>query len=43
MKVKKRDGSLEEMRYDKITKRISVLCHDLNMEYIDLKSNTRNI
>jgi ribonucleoside-diphosphate reductase alpha chain len=23
------------MRYDKITKRISVLCHDLNMEYID--------
>jgi ribonucleoside-diphosphate reductase alpha chain len=35
MKVKKRDGSLEEMRYDKITKRISVLCHDLNMEYID--------
>ena len=35
MKVKKRDGSLEEMRYDKITKRISILCHDLNMEYID--------
>jgi ribonucleoside-diphosphate reductase alpha chain len=23
------------MRYDKITKRISILCHDLNMEYID--------
>jgi ribonucleoside-diphosphate reductase alpha chain len=35
MKVKKRDGSLEEMRYDKITKRINVLCYDLNMEYID--------
>ena len=35
MKVKKRNGELEEMRYDKITKRISVLCHDLNMEYID--------
>ena len=35
MKVKKRDGSFEEMRYDKITKRISALCHDLNMEYID--------
>lgn len=35
MKVKKRDGSLEEMRYDKITKRISALCHDLNLEYID--------
>ncbi len=35
MKVKKLDGSLEEMRYDKITKRISILCHDLNMEYID--------
>jgi ribonucleoside-diphosphate reductase alpha chain len=35
MKVKKRDGSLEEMRYDKITKRISILCHDLNMDYID--------
>jgi hypothetical protein len=35
MKVKKRDGSLEEMRYDKITKRISALCHDLNLDYID--------
>lgn len=35
MKVKKRDGSLEEMRYDKITRRISVFCSDLNMEYID--------
>lgn len=35
MKVKKRDGSLEEMRYDKITRRISVFCGDLNMEYID--------
>jgi ribonucleoside-diphosphate reductase alpha chain len=23
------------MRYDKITKRISALCHDLNMEYVD--------
>ena len=31
MKVKKRNGELEEMRYDKITKRIIVLCHDLNM------------
>jgi ribonucleoside-diphosphate reductase alpha chain len=35
MKVRKRNGELEEMRYDKITKRISALCHDLNMEYID--------
>jgi ribonucleoside-diphosphate reductase alpha chain len=35
MKVKKRDGSLEEMRYDKITRRISALCGDLNLEYID--------
>jgi ribonucleoside-diphosphate reductase alpha chain len=35
MKVKKRNGELEEMRYDKITKRISALCHDLNLEYID--------
>ena len=35
MKVKKRNGELEEMRYDKITKRISALCNDLNMEYID--------
>lgn len=35
MKVKKRDGSLEEMRYDKITRRISIFCEDLNMEYID--------
>ena len=35
MKVKKRDGTLEEMRYDKITRRISVFCSDLNLEYID--------
>lgn len=35
MKVLKRDGTLEEMRYDKITKRISALCDDLNMEYVD--------
>jgi len=35
MKVKKRDGSLEEMRYDKITRRITIHCEDLNMSYID--------
>ena len=35
MKVKKRDGSLEEMRYDKITRRIQFFCDDLNLEYID--------
>ena len=35
MKVKKRDGSLEEMRYDKITRRISALCSDLNIDYVD--------
>jgi len=35
MKVKKRDGSLEEMRYDKITRRIQNFCDDLNLEYID--------
>lgn len=35
MKVKKRDGSLEEMRYDKITRRLTIHCEDLNMEYID--------
>jgi len=35
MKVKKRDGSLEEMRYDKITKRIQYFCDDLDTEYID--------
>ena len=35
MKVKKRNGSLEEMRYDKITRRISALCSDLNLEYVD--------
>ena len=35
MKVLKRDGTLEEMRYDKITKRISALCDDLNMDYVD--------
>jgi ribonucleoside-diphosphate reductase alpha chain len=35
MKVKKRDGSLEEMRYDKITRRINVFCNDLDLEYVD--------
>lgn len=35
MKVKKRDGSLEEMRYDKITRRIQYFCNDLNIEFID--------
>ena len=35
MKVKKRDGSLEEMRYDKITKRIQFFCDDLDKDYID--------
>ena len=35
MKVKKRDGSLEEMRYDKITRRIQHFCDDLNTEFID--------
>lgn len=35
MKVKKRDGSLEEMRYDKITRRIQNFCDDLNLEYVD--------
>ena len=35
MKVKKRDGSLEEMRYDKITRRIQHFCDDLDIEYVD--------
>lgn len=35
MKVRKRDGSLEEMRYDKITRRIQHFCDDLNLEYVD--------
>jgi len=35
MKVLKRDGTLEEMRYDKITRRISAICDDLNMNYVD--------
>jgi len=35
MKVKKRDGSFEEMRYDKITKRMQYFCDDLNIEYVD--------
>ena len=35
MKVLKRDGTLEEMRYDKITKRISAICDGLNMDYVD--------
>ena len=35
MKVKKRDGSLEDMRYDKITKRIQYFCDDLDTNYID--------
>jgi ribonucleoside-diphosphate reductase alpha chain len=35
MKVKKRDGSLEEMRYDKITRRMQYFCDDLDIEYVD--------
>lgn len=35
MKVKKRNGSFEEMRYDKITKRITNLCDGLNMDFVD--------
>ena len=35
MKVKKRDGSLEEMRYDKITRRMQYFCDDLDNEYVD--------
>jgi ribonucleoside-diphosphate reductase alpha chain len=35
MKVLKRSGSLEEMRYDKITRRIYALCNDLNLDYVD--------
>ena len=35
MKVKKRDGSLEEMRYDKITRRMQYFCDDLDSEYVD--------
>ena len=35
MKVKKRDSSLEEMRYDKITRRIQHFCYDLDIEYVD--------
>jgi len=35
MKVKKRDGSFEEMRYDKITRRMQYFCDNLNIEYID--------
>ena len=35
MKVKKRDSSLEEMRYDKITRRIQHFCDDLDIEYVD--------
>ena len=35
MKVTKRDGSSEEMRYDKITRRIQFFCDDLNLEYVD--------
>lgn len=35
MKVKKRDGSFEEMRYDKITRRITIFCDDLNMQFVD--------
>lgn len=35
MKVKKRDGSFEEMRYDKITRRMHYFCDDLDIEYVD--------
>ena len=35
MKVTKRDGSFEEMKYDKITRRIQQLCDDLSIDHID--------
>jgi ribonucleoside-diphosphate reductase alpha chain len=35
MKIRKRSGALEEMRYDKITRRISNFCSDLNLDFVD--------
>ena len=35
MFVNKRDGRQEEVKFDKITARISKLCYGLNPEYVD--------
>ena len=35
MKVKKRDGRLEEVSFDKISHRIKTQCYGLNPDYID--------
>lgn len=43
MKVKKRNGDFEEMRYDKITTRITKLCGDLNMNLIDPTRVTQKV
>ena len=32
MRVEKRDGSIEEVSFDKITKRIVSLCNDVNLK-----------
>lgn len=47
MKVIKRSGKREEISYDKITKRVEALCHNvepnLDMRYIDPSSVTREV
>jgi len=35
MFVVKRNGESQSMHFDKITKRVSNLCYDLDMKYID--------
>ena len=35
MYVKKRDGRLEPVQFDKITERIKRLCYGLNSDYVD--------
>lgn len=36
MQVVKRDGTRQEVSFDKIKKRIEQLCHGLNMHYVDI-------
>jgi len=43
LKVKKRDGRLEEVFFDKITSRIKKLCYNLDMNILSPLSVTRKV
>ena len=43
LRVKKRDGRLEEVFFDKITSRIKKLCYNLDMNILSPLSVTRKV